>query len=68
MKRLTSERAEIGLQVIASALAGVDLIEQRQPHDDDYSVDGVPTTVNGRTFAGLYLSLPRRAATRSCTR
>ena len=60
MKRLTSERAEIGLQVIASALAGVDLIEQRQPHDDDYSVDGVPTTVNGRTFAGLYLSLPKK--------
>ncbi len=62
MKRLTSERAEIGLQVIASAVASVDLIEQRKPQDDDYSVDGVPTTINGRIFAGLYLALRRKGS------
>jgi hypothetical protein len=68
MKRLTSERAEIGLQVVASALAGVDLIEQRNSHEDDYSVDGVPTTINGRIFPGLFLSLRKKdsdAAVRS---
>jgi len=62
MKRLTSERAEIGLQLIASALAGVDLIEQRRSHADDYSVDGVPTTINGRIFPGLFLSLRKKGS------
>jgi hypothetical protein len=62
MKRLTSERAEIGLQLVASALAGVDLIEQRKPHNDDYSVDGEPTTVNGRIFPGLYLALRKNGS------
>jgi hypothetical protein len=60
MKRLTSERAEIGLQVVASALAGVDLSEQRNLHEDDYSVDGVPTSINGRIFPGLFLSLRKK--------
>ena len=62
MKRLTSERAEIGLQLIASALAGVDLIEQRRSHADDYSIDGVPTTINGRIFPGLFLSLRKKGS------
>jgi hypothetical protein len=62
MKRLTSERAEIGLQLIASAVAGVDLIEQRKSHADDYSVDGVPTTINGRIFPGLFLSLRKKGS------
>jgi len=62
MKRLTSERAEIGLQLIASALAGVDLIEQRKSHADDYSVDGMPTTINGRIFPGLFLSLRKKGS------
>jgi hypothetical protein len=57
MRRLTSERAEIGLQLVASAVAGIDLVEQRKSQADDYSVDGVPTTINGRVFAGLFLSL-----------
>lgn len=60
IKRLTSDRAEIGLQVIASALIGVDLIEQRKSLDADYSVDGEITTVNGRNFAGLFLALRKR--------
>jgi len=62
MRRLTSERAEIGLQLIASALAGVDLIEQRKAPADDYSVDGVPATIDGRTFPGLLLSLRKKGS------
>jgi hypothetical protein len=60
IRRLTTERAEIGLQVIASSLIGVDLIEQRRSGDGDYAVDG--ETVNGRTFAGLFLALKKRNA------
>jgi cyclic-di-GMP-binding protein len=60
IKRLTSDRAEIGLQVIANAMLGVDLIEQRKSLDADYSVDGEQTTINGRTFAGLFLALRKR--------
>ena len=30
MKRLTTDRAEIGLQVIANTLVGVELVEQRK--------------------------------------
>ena len=60
IRRLTSDRAEIGLQVIASALVGVDLVEQRRTGEGDYSVDGEATTVNGRTFAGLLLALRKR--------
>ena len=59
MKRLTSERAEIGLQVIANNLVGVELFEQKRG-DADYSVDGVVPTVSGRRFPGLFLSLRRR--------
>jgi len=60
MKRLTTDRAEIGLQVIANSLVGVELIEQRKSVDADYSVDGEATTVNGRSFGGLFLSLRKR--------
>ncbi len=60
MRRLTTDRAEIGLQVIANSLIGVDLIEQRKSLDADYSVDGEATTVNGRTFYGLFLALRKR--------
>jgi hypothetical protein len=59
MKRLTSDRAEIGLQVIANNLVGVELFEQKRG-DADYSVDGVIPTVSGRRFPGLFLSLRRR--------
>ena len=60
IKRLTSDRAEIGLQIIATAILGVDLIEQRKSLDADYSVDGEQTTINGRSFAGLFLALRKR--------
>ncbi|MCC7325263.1 MAG: hypothetical protein IT521_00470 [Burkholderiales bacterium] len=62
MKRLTADRGEIGLQVIANTLIGVDLVEQRKSHEADYSVDGEATTVNGRTFHGLFLALRKREA------
>ena len=60
MKRLTSDRAEIGLQIIANTLSGVELIEDRKTTDSDYSIDGEATTIDGRTFASLYLSLRKR--------
>jgi hypothetical protein len=60
MKKMTTDRAEIGLQVIANLLVGVDLVEQRKSLDADYSVDGETTTINGRTFPGLFLTLRKR--------
>jgi hypothetical protein len=60
MRRLTAGRAELGLQVIANTLVSVDLIEQRKNLDADYSVDGEATTINGRAFQGLFLSLRKR--------
>lgn len=60
MKRVTSDRAEIGLQILANGLIGVDLIEQRKALDADYSVDGEATTINGRSFAGVFLTLRKR--------
>lgn len=60
IKRMTAERAEIGVQVIASAVLGVDLIEQRKALEGDYSIDGEQTTQNGRTFAGLFLAMRKR--------
>ena len=60
IRRLTSDKAEIGLQVLANALLGVDLIEQRKSLEADYSVDGEQTTINGRTFPGLFLALRKR--------
>jgi len=61
MKRLTSERAEIGLQVIAHNLVGVELGEQKRG-DDAYSVDGVVPNVGDRRFHGLFLSLNKRGS------
>lgn len=58
MKRLTNERAEIGLQIIADNLVGVELAEQRRG-ETDYSVDGEVPTVSGRRFHGLFLSLKK---------
>ncbi len=59
MKRLTSERAEVGLQVIATNLVGVELVEKKRG-EADYSVDGEVPTVNSRRFQGLFLSLKKR--------
>jgi hypothetical protein len=58
MKRLTTERAEIGLQVIANNLVGVELLELKRG-DGDYSVDG-ESTLNKRRFNALFLSLQKR--------
>jgi hypothetical protein len=60
MKKITADRAEIGLQVIANTLIGVDLFEQRKGAEADYSVDGETTTINGRAFQGLFLALKKR--------
>ena len=59
MKRLTTERAEIGLQVIANNLIGVELTETKKG-EADYSIEGEVPTVNRRSFSGLFLSLRKR--------
>jgi hypothetical protein len=59
MKRLTTERAEIGLQVIANNLVGVELQEPKR-NGDDYSVDGETPTVTSRRFNALFLSMQKR--------
>jgi hypothetical protein len=59
MKRLTTERAEIGLQVIANNLVGVELAETKKG-EAEYSVDGEVPTVSNRRFNGLFLSLRKR--------
>ena len=61
MKRLTSDRAEIGLQLIANNLVGVELSVQKRG-DGDYFVDGEATTVHNRSFQGLFLSLKKRSS------
>jgi hypothetical protein len=60
IRRLTSDRAEIGLQVIADSISGVDLVEQQKPVDDGITVDGEAPTINGRTIPSLCLSLRKR--------
>jgi hypothetical protein len=60
IRRITSDRGEIGLQIIANSLVGVDLVEQRRTTESDYSVDGEPTTISGRMFHALFLTLRKR--------
>ena len=60
MKRLTSERAEIGLQLIANNLVGVELAEPPRPGPTDYSVSGAMPPINVRRVHGLFLSLQKR--------
>ena len=60
MRRLSAQEAEIGLQLIANALANADLCEQRKVRDADYSVNGEIPTVTGREFQGIFLSFSRR--------
>jgi hypothetical protein len=62
MKRLTTERAEIGLQVIANNLVGVELTETKRT-EPDVSIKGEVSTVNSRSFNGLFLSLKKRDGT-----
>ena len=69
MKRLTSDRAEIGLQVIANTLVGVELVEQKKGGggDSDYSVEGEHSTLDGRVFAGLFLAVRKRGRNRGAS-
>jgi hypothetical protein len=60
MRRMSGASAEIGLQLIANALASADLVEQRTPRSPDYSVSGEPTPRAGRRFRGIFLSYSRR--------
>ena len=59
MRRHTSERTEIGLEIVASTLAGVDLVEQRRSSGTDYLVDGEEGVINGRSFVALFLTLKK---------
>ena len=59
MKRLTTERAEIGLQVIANNLIGVELAETKKG-EAEFAVGGEVPTVSNRRFNGLFLSLRKR--------
>ena len=61
MKRMTADRAEIGLQVIANTLVGVDLVEPRKGGaEGTYSVDGEVAMISGRTIHALFLALRKR--------
>jgi hypothetical protein len=60
MKRTSADRAEIGLAIIADTIASVELTEQRKRGADEYSIDGEGTTINGRRFGALLLSLRAR--------
>ena len=62
MRRLTSDRAEIGLQIIANTISSVDLIEQHRPSGDLPSAGGEATTINGRSIQSLFLSLRKRGS------
>ncbi len=59
MKRMTADRAEVGLQIIANNLVGVELSSPKRG-EADYSVDGAVPTVSTRRFYGLFLSLRKR--------
>jgi hypothetical protein len=59
MKRLTTERAEIGLQVIANNLIGVELTETTRA-EPDVPIEGEVPTASSRRFNGLFLSLKKR--------
>ena len=60
MKRTSADSAEIGLAVIADTISSVELTEQRKRGADEYSIDGEGTTINGRRFSALHLSLRAR--------
>ena len=58
IRRKTAERAEIGMQIVANSLVGVELAEVHKA-SDAYSVDG-ETTTQGRRDHGLFLALRTR--------
>lgn len=58
--RTAADRADIGVELVADAVTAVSLTEQQKRGGDPYSVDGEGTTVNGRSFPALLLSLHAR--------
>jgi hypothetical protein len=60
MKRTSADRAEIGLAIVADTISAVDVTEQRRRSAEDYSIEGEGTTINGRRFGALLLSLRPR--------
>ena len=60
MRRLSANNAEIGLQSIANALIGADLVVQGQSTDVERTVSGVQAVPVGREFHGLFLMYSRR--------
>ncbi|MCC6869490.1 MAG: hypothetical protein IT522_11785 [Burkholderiales bacterium] len=58
IKRMTADRAEIGMQIVANAMVAVELAELHKG-SDAYSVNG-ETTAQGRRFHGLFLALRAR--------
>ena len=58
--RTASDRADIGVELVADAVLTVSLTEQHKRGGDPYSVEGEGTTINGRSFSGLLLSLHAR--------
>lgn len=65
MRRLTSERAEIGLEAIASTLIGVTLAEPRSSAAAEYLNEVEPGATRERTFPALFLALKKRGASTS---
>ena len=60
MRRLSARDAEIGLQLIANAVASAELFEPHKVREADDSVNGDNPSVAGRQFHGLFLSFNRR--------
>jgi hypothetical protein len=60
MRRLTTQDAEIGLQLIANEVTSADLFEQRKARAADYSVGNEDPAMTGRPFHGLFLAFARR--------
>lgn len=58
MKRMTADRVEIGMQIVAHTLVAVDLTEAVKTNEA-YSVNGEATAL-GRKFQGLFLALRQR--------
>lgn len=55
MRRLTSDRAELGLQIVANTLQGVDLVEPGK--SAEFSLEGDEALANGRSYSALFLTL-----------
>jgi hypothetical protein len=60
MRRLSTQDAEIGLQLIANTLASAELVEQKKARDGSFPTAAQQAALAGRKFYGLYLSFRRR--------